>query len=243
MSPHSSAHQDRFAEVHAALAAVQHAKRVLKQKHRRLESQGAKHQLNFVLADVLKRTPQEEHAAVAKTFQEQKHTCRKRRRSNSTCDDPHAEPGAGSSTNVHQMLDKPVNPLITPWAAKRADSFCTESVLTRWVTDINEEIGVAPCSAHIWAARENLQQPGSVGSSAIIAPTPSSRRHRQQWVRRWRRRWLLRLGHYRPGTVLCKEDLRKKALFDVYVKPPKKNREPHFGIPMNPFLRKTRGHF
>jgi len=68
MSPHSSAHQDRFAEVHAALAAVQHAKRVLRQKHRRMKSQGAKHQLNFVLADVLKRTPQDEHAAVAKNI-------------------------------------------------------------------------------------------------------------------------------------------------------------------------------
>ena len=106
ITPNSPDLHQRWAELQTELAALKQKKRVLRQKDRRVKSSYSGKQQRLALACILERTPLAEHQAVAETFRRQQKNCGIQECSHLRSKGTYAEPGAGPSTTVQELLVK-----------------------------------------------------------------------------------------------------------------------------------------
>ena len=112
---------------------------------------------------------------------------------------------------AHGMLHEIVHPTTTTKQRQHATAakFLKEWKLHNWVESTNLSKGIAPCSSLICQAGG----PPGIEPTAIPFPIGSSIKYRSklQWLRRWRRRWDVRLGTFSPGERLDSATAQRKV--------------------------------
>ena len=96
-------------------------------------------------------------------------------------------------------------------AQKAAEKFCKERTLARWVGRMNADTGLTPTAAYVWSRWTDAEPLGIPDASGAAGPAAPLGKPALQWLRRWRRRWGLRLAAAHPGPRLPTETLRAKA--------------------------------
>ncbi len=96
-------------------------------------------------------------------------------------------------------------------AQKAAEKFCKERTLATWVRRMNGDAGLTPTAAYVWSRWRDADALGIPDAPAAAADAAPLGKPALQWLRRWRRRWGLRLAAARPGPRLSTETLRAKA--------------------------------
>lgn len=89
---------------------------------------------------------------------------------------------------------------------KRAQAWLHEFRLHNWIDDLNVRKGIAPVTAVVL---EELQR--RVSAAPEPGRLPLKGKHREQWLRRWRRRWGIRLARLLPGERLPPDACVRKA--------------------------------
>ena len=124
---------------------------------------------------------------------------------------PGPDSAAGAAESRRPRLRAPSGWAANRAAQKAAEKFCKERNLAKWVGDMNRETGLTPPAGYVWArwrAPAPIVIPDAPGAGGHTAPLGKPA---LQWLRRWRRRWGIRLAAARPGPRLSSETLRRKA--------------------------------
>ena len=90
---------------------------------------------------------------------------------------------------------------------KRAASWLQEFGLHSWIDNLNLRQGIAPVTGVVLQEVERRR----VSAVAEAPGVHVKAKHRQQWLRRWRRRWGICLARLLPGQRLPPEACARKA--------------------------------
>ena len=93
------------------------------------------------------------------------------------------------------------------YALQAARKFATESKVSLWVTHQNLTKGIAPCT-HVLLDECRAKDDGLLSSGYAL---PTQRKSRLQWVKRFRRRWGVRMGRTMNREVMGKVQMAQKA--------------------------------
>ena len=97
-------------------------------------------------------------------------------------------------------------------ALLKARKFLREADLHSWVRVQNTQKGLAPSNNALWR-RCCSGGNGQALANSVAEWTPITRKFigRLQWLRRWKQRWNIKSGHFKPGDKLPLETLRAKV--------------------------------
>ena len=121
--------------------------------------------------------------------------------------------------------------------------FLKEWRLHAWVEKVNLEKGIAPCSRVLV---NPLGPPGIEPTAIPFAPNSTVRpKSKLQWLRRWRRRWHVEMGHTAAREHISDSEAQAKAgtakgAFDHSLSlfgHPRRNPVPHFRFKMRTWFR------
>ena len=93
-------------------------------------------------------------------------------------------------------------------AAAEIQRYCNEQCLHEWVVNLNVDVGVSPTTGTLL---NELDKRGMVGLSNKYAGQKRKYRGSLQFLRRWRRRWSVRLGKFDTLDFEEPANLRIKA--------------------------------
>ena len=89
------------------------------------------------------------------------------------------------------------------WVASCAKAFIAEYSLAQWVQQLNLSLGIAPHSRIVAVEARKLSLMQDAGQSTVKV--------RKQYLRRWRRRWEMKLGIISCREVLLRKDMQQKV--------------------------------
>lgn len=89
------------------------------------------------------------------------------------------------------------------WVAGCAKAFIAEYSLAQWVQQLNLTLGIAPHSRIVAVEARKLSLMQEAGQSTVKV--------RKQYLRRWRRRWQIKLGIISCREVLLRKDMQQKV--------------------------------
>ena len=93
-------------------------------------------------------------------------------------------------------------------AAAEVDKYCNEHALHEWVVDLNVNLGVSPATGVLLS---QLDKRGMENPSNKFAGQRRKYRCSLQFLRRWRRRWSIRLGKFDTLDFEQPKELQLKA--------------------------------
>ena len=90
---------------------------------------------------------------------------------------------------------------------KRATGWLEEFGLHSWIDTLNRRQGIAPVTGVVLQEVERRRVSAAAGPLGVHVKA----KHRQQWLRRWRRRWGICLARLLPGQRLPPDACARKA--------------------------------
>ena len=97
-------------------------------------------------------------------------------------------------------------------ALEKARKFLMEAKLHSWVRVQNNMKGLAPSNNALWRRCCNEGNGQALPDGvAVLTPITKRRIGKLQWLRRWKQRWNIKSGHFKPGDKLPLETLRAKV--------------------------------
>lgn len=93
-------------------------------------------------------------------------------------------------------------------AAAEVEKYCSEHALHEWVVKVNVDLGVSPATGVLLS---ELDKRGMAGSSNKFGGQKRKYRSSLQFLRRWRRRWSVKLGKFDTLDFVEPKDLQQKV--------------------------------